>query len=111
MLGLTGDRVWPGQARLRVPFGDAFRDVPTGPARIAIRAGAAVFTSPAVRPPAGPRPYRLTIEPEVPQRDLGGEPADELTRRIAARLSVTAERYPDQWFVFTPQWIGASSRP
>jgi lauroyl/myristoyl acyltransferase len=38
--------------------------------------------------------------------DLGADPVEALTRRIAARLNAAVQRHPDQWFVFRPDWEG-----
>ncbi len=102
LVALVADRlVGTGAPGIPVPFGDAPRDIPTGPAAFAIAANAPVVVGSIVRRPgAGPR-YRLTFEPPV---EPAGYTTDTLVRRIGSQLASFAQSHPDEWYVFQPAW-------
>ena len=105
VLLVAGDRALRSSHRVALAFGHESRPVPTGPAWLAIRAGAPALTGYAVLTNDTPARYQIVIEPEVSAADLGADPVVELTRRIAERLGAAAARFPDQWFVFDPHWV------
>ncbi len=105
-VALVADRVIGEtmMASVEVAFGSGRRLVPTGPASFALATGARVVIGHVVRPTAGGvkhARYRLVFEP-LPVAD--GVTAEQLTVSIAARLADLTQRYPDQWFVFQPDW-------
>jgi KDO2-lipid IV(A) lauroyltransferase len=94
--------VTPG---LAVPFSRGIRSVPIGPAALALAARAPIVSAYIVlAPQPALRPYLGVVEPLVDVSELAGLGVEELTLRIAQRLTAIVERYPDQWFVFQPDW-------
>jgi lauroyl/myristoyl acyltransferase len=106
IVAVVGDRALGSAARITVPFGGGHRPVPTWPAVLALRSGAAILPAHVVLSGRAARPYTGILEPAVPLTDLGTDPTATLTQRIAARLSAAVQRHPDQWFVFQPEWEG-----
>ncbi len=88
----------PGQV---VRFGDAWREIPTGPASFARASGAAVVTGMIVRGAAGGARYRLVLDPPV---DPSGHTVTSLTAHIGERLAAFVAAHPDQWYNFQPAW-------
>lgn len=99
---LVADRViGEGSEGLLVPFGDAMRAVPTGPAAFAIATGAPIVVGHIVRSPSGSPRYLLHVDPPI---EPAGHTKDTLTRRVAARFDTLIRQHPDQWYVFQPDW-------
>lgn len=88
-----------------VQFASGRRNLPKGPARLALASGAALLVGyVALAGDAGGQPYLGVVEEEIPTSGLGADAVGELTARIAQRLASVVTRYPDQWFVFQPGW-------
>jgi KDO2-lipid IV(A) lauroyltransferase len=106
VLLLVGDRAI-GDTGCEVRFGLGRRRSTQGPAELACRSKAPVLIGYVVLnpDPAGPR-YLGRIQPLV--SEPAGDPA-ELTRLINDRLATIVGEYPDQWFVFQPDWIPEDS--
>lgn len=99
---LVCDRMVGGGAPgLVVPFGDAWREIPTGPASLACSTGAAVVTGAIVRGTSGATRYRLLIDPPV---DPAGHTVASLTAHVGARLTALVAAHPDEWYNFQPAW-------
>lgn len=101
ILGVLGDRVIQGTG-VAVPFGSGARLLPSGPAALARWSGATILIGHIVEQDGAARPYLATLE------ELEIAPGDDdaaVTRRIGQRLSDVVTRYPDQWFVFQPDWL------
>jgi KDO2-lipid IV(A) lauroyltransferase len=112
VLVVAGDRPLHGARRLLVPFGCGWREVPTGPAWLALKSGATLTTGYVVRAARqSPRPYEGRLEAPIVAGTVGDSPSAvaELTRVIATRLSAAAVTFADQWFVFDPAWRHAQS--
>jgi lauroyl/myristoyl acyltransferase len=102
ILGLLGDRVIAGRPHA-ARFCGGRRPLPIGPARLARRLGATVLIFHLVLNPTGARRYLCAIEP-VDVEAMGCDD-QQLTQAIADRFSQIVRQYPDQWFVFQPQWL------
>lgn len=101
ILGMLADRVIVGRG-LPVTIGRGSREIPIGPAALARWSGAPILFGHMILTPNGERPYRAVLEP------IAQSPSDDdeaVTRSMARRLSHVIEEYPDQWFVFQPQWL------
>ncbi|MEO8482716.1 MAG: lysophospholipid acyltransferase family protein [Acidobacteriota bacterium] len=103
---VAGDRALKSGHSSLVPFARGRRPMPDGPAWLALKARATIVTGYVVRTPEAARPYRGVFESLLSTDGLGAEPVGALTARIAMRLGAAVERYPDQWFVFDPEWQG-----
>lgn len=104
---LVADRVVGGGSEgIGVPFGNAVRAVPTGPATLALATGAPIVVGHIARAAGGASRYLVQLEPLLTAAATGDTDRDRqaLTRRIAERLSDAVLSHPDQWFVFQPQW-------
>jgi KDO2-lipid IV(A) lauroyltransferase len=105
VLCLVADRVIGDVSDgVEVPFCEGRRVVPKGPALLALATRAPIVVGFAFRTPAGPRRYRITLEPPIMPDGTEPDAALTLTRRIADRLSAGVRAHPDQWFVFQPGW-------
>lgn len=82
-----------------VRFFGAETRVPDGPARLALRTGAAVVA--AAAPRVGPGRVRLLAEFGLEQE--AGSPAS-LTQRIMDACERFVSAYPDQWYMFRDFW-------
>ncbi|MBN2378629.1 lysophospholipid acyltransferase family protein [candidate division WOR-3 bacterium] len=105
VLVLLTDRDF-GTRGMMLEFGKGIRSVPTGPALLAERTDAAVQIAYCVLDSAERR-YRLVIEPRIVRKARGSmkEKVTQLTREISARLAEVVGTYPDQWFVFQPEFL------
>lgn len=104
VLVLVGDRAI-GSHGLPVEFAGGRRDLPKGPARLALASGATLLVGYlALSADPGGRSYIGVVEEKIPTAGLGSDAVSELTSRIAQRLGSVVSRYPDQWFVFQPGW-------
>ncbi|MBD3284773.1 hypothetical protein GF359_00390 [candidate division WOR-3 bacterium] len=93
-----------GESGLSVRFGRSKRRIPVGPAILAERTGAVIQPAYCIMKGRG---YRLIVEEPIgpsakPRRK---ERIENLTREINRRMVRTISKYPDQWFVFTNEWI------
>jgi KDO2-lipid IV(A) lauroyltransferase len=103
VLLLVSDRViGDGSQGLVVPFGDALRRMPTGPAALALATDSMIVSGYIVREQNGPARYFLHMDPPI---SPNGRTRDDLTRMIAARLEAVIRQHPDQWYVFQPDWL------
>jgi lauroyl/myristoyl acyltransferase len=103
VLAVVADRAvgrTPGEI---VGFASGHRAVPRGPAWLALRSGAPVLPVRVVLTSRRFQPYDGVIDPPL-VIDPARPDVDVLTRTIAAHLGALAAQYPDQWFVFDPQW-------
>jgi KDO2-lipid IV(A) lauroyltransferase len=99
---LVADRViGEGSDGMLVPFGNAMRPVPTGPAAFAIATGVPIFVGHIVRGPGGSPRYLLHVDPPI---EPAGHSRETLTRLVAARFDTLIRQHPDQWYVFQPDW-------
>lgn len=99
---LVADRViGEGSEGLLVPFGDAMRSVPTGPAAFAIATGSPIVVGHIVRSQSGSPRYLLHVDPPI---EPAGHDRVTLTRLVAARFETFIRQHPDQWYVFQPDW-------
>ena len=102
VVALLADRVISGEGR-EVAFAHGRRNIPTGPAALARWSGAPVLFFHLVLNPAGTPRYIGAIEPVELDASLDAEAA--LIEWTAARVSRLVRDYPDQWFVFQPEWL------
>jgi lauroyl/myristoyl acyltransferase len=86
-----------------VTFAHGRRFIPTGPAALARWSGAPVLFFYLVLNPAGAPQYIGAIEPVELDASLDADAA--LIAWTAARVSRLVMDYPDQWFVFQPEWL------
>ncbi|HEX4936832.1 MAG TPA: lysophospholipid acyltransferase family protein [Gemmatimonadaceae bacterium] len=104
---LVADRVvGEGNEGIAVPFCDATRRVPAGPAVLALATGAPIIVGHIARNPSRATRYRVDILPPIvatPARDAADDRV-QLARAIASALSQSVQAHPDQWFVFQPEW-------
>jgi KDO2-lipid IV(A) lauroyltransferase len=102
VVGLIVDRDVAGTG-IRVPFFGELTRLPSGPALLALRSGAAILPAIVVR-----RGTRLagTIEPPIPivRGDGAREDVRAITGAVTARLEYYIGRHPEQWTVFQPVW-------
>jgi lauroyl/myristoyl acyltransferase len=99
---LVADRViGEGADGLLVPFGDAMRAVPTGPAAFALATGSPIVVGHIVRGSPGAPRYFLHVDPPI---EPAGHTRDSLTRLVATRFNTLICQHPDQWYVFQPDW-------
>lgn len=112
LVALVADRmVGAGAPGVAVPYGDAHRMLPSGPAAFAVSTGALVVVGHIVRkqekhggqvdPHRGAR-YQLTLGEPIDPR---GHETERLTATIGAQLAAVTQRHPDQWYVFQPGWL------
>lgn len=100
----------PGMA---VEFFDAVRMIPTGPAAFALHARAPVTIAHMVRErpstttaeTTGLAPYRLVIE----ELQMSNRSVPDVTQAISRAFVRIVQQYPDQWYVFQPDWIEADA--
>ncbi|MEQ1911681.1 MAG: lysophospholipid acyltransferase family protein [Vicinamibacterales bacterium] len=102
IVALLADRVISG-AGCEVAFAHGRRIIPTGPAALARWSGAPVLFFYLVLNPAGTPRYVGAIEPVELDASLDADGA--LIAWTAARVSRLVSEYPDQWFVFQPEWL------
>jgi len=102
------DRISSGR-RLRIPFIGEAQYVPTGPAEMALRCGAAVVLGFSIRRPDGSTLVRFKRLP------IDDEPGPELLAyRIGREIEGHLLDYPEQWFwIFrqNPVWPGGKGAP
>jgi len=104
VLVLVADRAVKSRS-IPVRFAGGRRALPSGPAARAIAAGAPIVIGYVVlNPSTGGRRYLGVVRPEIPTDGLTAADIPRLVQEIADQLSEVVMRYPDQWFVFQPDW-------
>jgi lauroyl/myristoyl acyltransferase len=104
VIALVGDRAIGGEG-VMVDFCGGRRMLPLGPAVLARRTGAPVMLWSLTLNPRGARRYLAVFDPPL---DPPPSATDEaITQTIADRLSAQVRAYPDQWFVFQPEWASS----
>lgn len=107
VLVLVGDRDLT-QTGVKIQFFRGHRRIPSGPAWWALRMGVPLLTGYAVLAPKGSRrPYLVVVEPPLPVNQSADHRSAVLstTQGILARITRAISNYPDQWFVFQPEWL------
>jgi phosphatidylinositol dimannoside acyltransferase len=94
---LQADRVMPGQKGQRMAVLGADMLLPSGPAKLAMAAGAPIVPVFALRTPGGN--IRLCVEPAIIADDV-----DAAMKRIADVIGRYVQRYPEQWLMLQPAW-------
>lgn len=94
----------PDSGGIPVQFFDGTVVVSPGPARLALRTGAAVATGVYVRHCDGS--YKGCFK-AVEFHPTGNEEQDihALTQAIARECEAFIREYPDQWYIFRPMWV------
>jgi phosphatidylinositol dimannoside acyltransferase len=103
VLGLVADRDVSGTGPM-IDFFGAPTSFPDGAAALAVRTGAAIMPSGAIRTADGT--FRAFIEPPLPMPSAGSarENVLALTRAVARRLEYHIASHPEQWTVFQKRW-------
>jgi KDO2-lipid IV(A) lauroyltransferase len=102
-VGLVADRDISGSG-VEVDFLGEKTSLPTGPAVLALRAGAPLAVGALYQRPHG-RFHGVVLEPiAVERRRADPDAVRELTQRIARDLEVLIRRAPGQWHLFQPNW-------
>jgi KDO2-lipid IV(A) lauroyltransferase len=105
LLALLIDRPVPGEG-VRVSFFGEEVEVPAGPARLALRSGAAVIPAGFARTHAnreGVTTLSEFVEPSAPSGDDATD-VRALTQAIMAAHERFIRAYPEQWYMFRPMW-------
>jgi KDO2-lipid IV(A) lauroyltransferase len=106
ILLVAGDRDLTGTGVV-LPFFNGRRSIPRGPALFAVKTGAPVLVGCFVlNPISGAAPYLGLLDHPVEYRPTGDPNGniDNLTTTITERLQRFIKLYPDQWYVFQPDW-------
>lgn len=104
LLVLVGDRAIHGQG-LTVDFCGGRRVLPEGPAAFVLKTGAALVIGYLVlNPPGSAKRYHGVVSSVMRPEAVGARDEQEYTQAIADKLCEGIRAYPDQWFVFQPQW-------
>lgn len=105
LLALLIDRPVPGEG-VRVKFFGEDVEVPAGPARLALRSGAAVVPAAFARAHPNSIAVETMTDFSIRGEPTGDEEAD--VRRITQQIMCAHERfirqYPDQWYMFRELW-------
>jgi KDO2-lipid IV(A) lauroyltransferase len=103
VIGLVTDRDVTGNGPIIDFFGAPTRFA-DGAAALAVRTGAPILPSGAVR--AGNGTFEAWVEPPLalPRGDSTRENVLELTRAVASRLEYHIASHPEQWTVFQKRW-------
>lgn len=110
LLALLIDRPTPGDG-VKVTFFGEDVEVPAGPARLALRTGAAVVPTAFARiHPHGPAVTTL-CDFNLSFERTGDDAADvqALTQAIMHSHERFIRQYPDQWYMFRPMWPKATA--
>lgn len=108
LLVLVGDRAIHGQG-LAVDFCGGKRVIPQGPAAFVLKTGASLVVGYLILNPRGSRKrYKGVIGPVMRPEAVGARDEQGYTQAVADRLCEGVRAYPDQWFVFQPQWLEGS---
>lgn len=110
IVGILADRPQP-EGGVAVSFFGAQAWLPVGPARFALRTGAALIFGYVGRRP-GDRTFFGGFSPPLPFTPSGDEAADirALTQAVAHEMENLLRQYPDQWYMFRRMWSGADGR-
>ncbi|MBI2305022.1 MAG: lysophospholipid acyltransferase family protein [Chloroflexi bacterium] len=105
IVALLIDRPSPGDGVV-VRFCNARMQVPSGAAMLSLRTGAPVVTGGLVRLPDNR--FLGFVDPSLSFTPSGDIKMDvqALTQEIMNSLERWVRRYPDQWYVFRPMWLG-----
>lgn len=90
---------------LELPFAGGVRPIPTGPATFAMVSGAPIIVAAITLNPARRPRYLIHWTPPLFAQGRGDEERLRLTQLVTERLTAAVRAYPDQWYVFQPQWI------
>ena len=105
VVALLIDRPQPGEGVV-VDFFGARTEVPSGPARLALRTGATV--APVAFPRIDGRKVDVAVLAEfiIPEPRTGDSAAgiQRLTQQIVAAHERFIRRYPEQWYMFREMW-------
>ena len=105
LLALLIDRTAPGSG-VKVQFFGAEVEVPAGPARLALRTGAALVPVAFPRVRRGAPDVRLLADFTIdttPGRDRAADIA-RLTQAVMTAQEAFIRRYPEQWYKFGDMW-------
>jgi lauroyl/myristoyl acyltransferase len=103
---LVADRaIGDGRGAVAVPFAHGVRPVPPGPATFAMAKRTPIIVGHIVRNPARRPRYVVHFGPPILAEGDGEAARLRLTRLVTERIADAAQRYPDQWYVFQPQWM------
>ncbi|MBI4494800.1 MAG: lysophospholipid acyltransferase family protein [Chloroflexi bacterium] len=102
ILGLLVDRPL-AQEGIPVLFFGAATHVPAGAAKLALKTGATLLATAAVREAGRPT---IFVSPPLRVDSSGDEARDAqaLTQQLMAWLEALIRRYPDQWYMFRDMW-------
>lgn len=112
VLALLIDRSVPGEG-IRVKFFGETVEVPAGPARLALRTGAAVIPTAFARIHPNRAAVKAICDFSIqPQRTMDRE-ADvrALTQAIMSSHERFIRQRPDQWYMFRPMWAAPGANP
>lgn len=101
---MQGDRTLPGQRGIPVPFMDGHLLMPTGPAKLAMVAGAPII--PIFAPRDADGRVRIHLHPPIinDRRDDSADPIDLTVRALAAAIELEVRAHPEQWLVVHRAW-------
>lgn len=101
----------PDKGGIPVRFFDGTIMAPSGPARLALRTGAAVLSGVCARQPDNS--FKVWVKPPIEIQPSGDEERDvrALTQAIARECEDFVRQYPDQWYIFRPIWLDAPTAP
>ena len=108
LFGLVGDRDLKGSG-VELPWFSGRRTFPRGAAAFSLRYKVPVVIGYMILEPGDPQcRYRVVVEPPVEFLPSGDFPADvdALTAAVVRRLERVVAKYPEQWFVYQPRWVG-----
>lgn len=110
LLALLIDRPVPGEG-VRVSFFGEEVEVPAGPARLALRSGAAIIPAGFARTWPNRQGVTTLSEFVEPPLSTGDDEADvrTLTQAIMAAHERFIRAFPEQWYMFRPMWATGSS--
>lgn len=109
LLALLIDRSVPGEG-VRVTFFGEEVEVPAGPARLALKTGAAVVPTAFARIDPHRPEVQTLCDFGVPTERTGDDERDVqvLTQAIMHSHERFIRQYPDQWYMFRPMWQPAA---
>jgi KDO2-lipid IV(A) lauroyltransferase len=112
LLALLIDRPVPGQG-VRVKFFGEDVEVPAGPARLALRSGAAVVPTAFARKDEGGIAVQTLTDFSAMPQPTGDEDEDirQITQAIMRAHEQFIRQYPEQWYMFRELWPRDGARP
>ena len=104
------DRAVPGEGVQVTFFGETV-EVPAGPARLALRTGAAVVPAAFARVHPNRHDVKVLCDFSIRTQPTGNRECDvrALTQSIMDAHERFIRQYPDQWYMFRPMWESAGS--